>query len=349
MTLASRGGRAHGPVLISNTGKSDLELIGIEFLDIANNSIFASLRKLFYPLSDYRGDIITVKQKEKVTVNLTGSLPQANYGQFFIYQPCFTTTITDAYIIARDNIYESRQCYNQNETMLIFQCVSNDNCNANESCSFNKCVKLKCKNCQYVSSHKCVDYECCSSEQCEYEGFCRNNACEKLNCNFNEYVYNHTCKILNCAFNEFVSNRSCKKLECNFNERAFNHTCEKLNCSENEFIQNRSCKLLECKEEEYAKGHVCNPLQCRDDERIINHTCEKLNCHIFQDIINHECRNDKTAIFKMLMEIAAIAAIIAFFIIDFKKYEKKRHDNQIKADSSAIKEDKSEQDKSKKS
>ena len=51
----------------------------------------------------------------------------------------------------------------------------------------------------------------------------------------------------------------------------------------------------------------------------------------------------------MLMEIAAIAAIIAFFIIDFKKYEKKRHDNQIKADSSAIKEDKSEQDKSKKS
>ena len=319
-------------VVISNDGKSEVEYVAIEFLDVANNSVFASLKIPYYPLSDKRGNLIVVKPNEKVTINLTDRLPKANFGQFLVYYSCFTATITDSYIIARDNIYEIRQCYNQNETMLVFECVSNDKCKNDEFCSFNKCLKLKCKDCQYIKDHKCINYECCSSEQCKFDEACKNDTCQKLNCAFSEYTYNHTCSPLNCAFDEFITNKTCKKLNCSYGEFAFNSTCKELNCNENEFVQNHTCKLLECKENEYAKNHACNTLECLYNETIFNHTCKPLNCYFFQDTADHSCINNKQIMFKLSLEIIAIIALITFFIIDFRKYEKKHNENLSSAD-----------------
>ena len=322
------GDKALWYVTISNKGVSEVEYIAIELLNVMNNTAFTSLNIPFYPVSDNRGNLIVVKSNEQVTVNLTGRLPKANYGDLLIYYPCFATTITDSYIIARENRYESRQCYKQNESMQILQCVSNNNCNINEFCSFNKCLKLKCKNCQFIKEHACVDYECCGSEQCKFDELCKNNTCQKLNCEFNEYILNNTCNILNCAFDEFIFNKTCNKLNCSYDESVFNSTCKKLNCSGNEFIQNRTCKLLECKKNEYAKNHVCNPLECLYNESIVNHACKPLNCYFFQDNANHSCINNKSTIFKSLMEIIVIFFIILFFILDFRKYEKKHHVEQ---------------------
>ena len=313
------GKKAVWDVVISNNGKSTVEYISIELLDSINNTKFASLEIPFNPQSDKRGDLIVVHPYEKISVNITGVLPKANYGQELLYYPCFTTTITDTYLIARDSKYEVKQCYKTNETMQVFKCVSSNNCNENEYCSFNKCLKISCKSCQYIKDHICMNYECCGNLECKQNAFCKNNTCESLNCNFNQYLENHSCKTLNCAMDEIIFNKTCKKLECNIDESSFNHTCRRLNCSESNFIQNRTCKILECKQNEYAKNHVCNKLNCLNNETIFNHECKALNCYFFQYQLNHFCFNDKSIIFKLSLEIIAIIAIVSFFIIDFKK------------------------------
>lgn len=321
--ICVEGDTAIWHVTISNEGKSKVEYTAIEFFDAKNNSQFGYLKIPFEPLSEERGNLIVVGINEKVAINLTGKLPKPNYGQSLVYYPCFTTAITDSYIISRYNVHESRHCYNKNESMLIFQCASNNHCSENEYCTFNKCVKLNCKNCQYIKEHKCTDYECCSSEQCKFNEMCMNNTCKKLDCNFNEYIANHTCQSFNCTNDETIVHETCIKLNCGYDEFALNHTCKKLNCSFNEVISNHTCELLECKENEYAKNHTCNPLKCSYNETILNHGCKALNCYFFQETVNHSCINNVSVFFKSIMEFIVIIVIIIFVIVDFKKVWKK--------------------------
>lgn len=329
-------------VVISNSGKSEVEYTGVELFDTANSTLFASLSLPFYPLSDKRGDLIVVRQNEKATVNLTGRLPKANYGQLLVYYPCFTTTITDSYIIAKENKYESRQCYNANETMQVLECISSNNCNSEEYCSFNSCLKLRCTECQYTKNHACADYKCCSHEQCKFDESCANNTCRQLGCNVNEYIQNHTCIFLNCAMDEMIMNKSCSKLNCSFDEAAFNHTCKKLDCSQNESIMDHACRLLQCKENEYAENHSCRPLQCSGNETVLNHACIPLDCYFFQDAVGHACRNNRQVILKSALEIIIIIAIIVFFVLDFRKYESRHAENPANADKDLAKKAKSE-------
>ncbi len=321
------GQNATWHVTLLNAGTQEIEFIRIGLFDSINKSLFAFLDIPFYPNSDKRGNLITVGANKKVLVNITGKLPKASYGNnLLIYYPCFTATITDSYIIAQENKYETTHCYYVNETMLVYECISNDNCRKEEFCNFNSCVKLNCKNCQYIQDHRCRDYECCSSGQCEFNETCLNNTCQNLACNFDEYIYNNSCNALSCAFDEFIFNKTCIKINCDLNEFAFNHTCRELNCSDSEYFANHTCKMMDCKQEEYAKNHACIKLNCLNNESIFNHTCKPLNCSFFQDITNHSCISNKKVIFKLSLEIAAIIMIVLFFVIDFKKFEKKRHD-----------------------
>jgi hypothetical protein len=324
--ICIEGQRAEWLVTIYNQGSKVVEYTTIELLDAINDSVIAKLRLPFYPQSSDRGNLIVVKQNEKVIVNLSGKLSGANYQQNLFYYPCFTTTVTDGYIIARYGKYESRHCYKENLTMPVIQCISDENCNNNEFCSSNACINLNCNSCQYIKNHACFDYECCSSEQCNFNEVCKNNACEKLNCKFDEYIENRTCKALNCNFDEYVVNQTCKKLDCSYDEFVFNNTCKKLDCKENEFIEEHKCKSLNCKENEYAEDHVCKELKCLYNETVFNHTCAPLNCYFFQDIKNHACVNNKSVIFKLILELAIIMAIIVFLILDIRKYEI-RHKN----------------------
>ena len=245
--ICIEGQTAEWLIAIYNKGSKVVEYTTIELLNSFNNGVIAELKIPFFPLSSYRGDVIVVKQNEKVTINLTGKLPKANYQQDLFYYPCFTTTITDSYIIARYGKYESRYCYKENLSMPITQCISDKHCGDNEFCRFNSCINLKCGKCQYIENHACADYECCDSEQCDFNEICKNNICEKLNCNVNEYIENRTCKVLNCGFDEYIVNKTCRKLNCSYDEYIFNNTCNKLDCAESEYIGEHECKPLNCK------------------------------------------------------------------------------------------------------
>jgi hypothetical protein len=325
--ICIEGETAEWLVTVYNRGKHIIEFTAVELLDSVNHSLIAQLKIPYYPLTSERGDVIVVKQNQKVTINLSGKIPMANYQQNLIYYPCFTNTMTDSYIIAKYKKYEERHCYIENETMPVIQCISNEDCDDGEYCNFNKCLKLDCGECQYIKNHQCMDYECCSSKQCGFDEACRNNVCKKLNCSENEFIGNHTCRVLNCGFDEYIVNKTCKKLNCSYDEFVFNHTCKKLNCSYDEFIEDHKCKALNCKENEYAENHTCRELKCLYNETILNHACVPLKCSFFQDIKNHACVNNKSIIFKSIFELIVIIVIITFLILDTREY--KAHHKRI--------------------
>ena len=310
-------------VVIANNGKQDVEYIAIELISYNNQTPFASMSLPFYPLNSDRGNPILVRPGGRITLNITGILPKANLFHTLVYNPCFTTTITDSYIIARDNLYESRFCYSQNETMPLVGCASDIHCEKDEFCRFSKCNKLNCNSCQHLENHACVNYQCCTSDQCVFDELCKDNSCQKLNCSFSQYFLNHTCNFLNCSAGESYSDRKCSMLNCSFDEQPSNHSCKKLNCGNFEFINENKCKPLKCKESEHPKNHTCYPLKCLSGEGFLNHSCKPLNCHFFQDIVNHSCKNNWSRIIKLSLESVAVMAIASFLIIDFKKYRSK--------------------------
>ena len=317
--ICIEGQKANWFVTIYNQGRRVVEYTTVELVDYVDGSNIVELKIPFYPLNSDRGDLIAIEQNEKVAINLTGTIPKANYQNNLVYYPCFTRTITDSYPIGRYGEYESRHCYEENLTMPVVQCISDENCNNNKICSFNACLKLNCGECQYIKNHACFDYECWPSEQCTSNEICKNNACETLNCRLNEYTENRTCKALNCNFDEYIANRTCKKLNCSYDEFVFNRTCKKLDCAENEFIEEHECRS--CKDEEYAINYTCVPLSCSYNETVFNHTCNPLNCNFLQKAENHACVNNNSAIFKSILEVIAIIAIIVFLILDVRKYE----------------------------
>ena len=288
------GQQAQWQVTIYNFGSRVIEYTAIELIDSFNANSIAELRRQYNPQSSNRGDLIVVQQNRKATINLTGTIPGANYQNNLVYHPCFTNTVTDSYLIGRYGEYESRHCYEESLTMPVVQCISDENCNINEICSFNACLRLDCGKCKYIINHACFDYECCSSEQCGLNEACKNNACEKLNCKFKEYIENRTCKALNCNFDEHIVNQTCRKLDCGYDEFVFNNTCKKLDCGKNEFIKGHECRP--CKADEFAVNYTCAPLRCLYNEASANHTCIPLGCGFFQKVENHACVNDKSAI-----------------------------------------------------
>ena len=83
--ICIEGQRAEWLVTIYNPGNRVVEYTTIELLDAVNDSIIAELKIPFFPLSSDRGDIIVVKQNSKVTINLSGKIPGANYQQNLFY------------------------------------------------------------------------------------------------------------------------------------------------------------------------------------------------------------------------------------------------------------------------
>ena len=322
--ICVEGRTAEWNVTIHNHGNKEVEYTAIELLDEINDSVIAGLKVPFSPLSSKRGNVIVVNKKEGVTVNFTGKLPKANYWQSLVYYPCFTTTITDSYIVGKYGKYESRECYKENLSMPIVQCILDNNCGNSEYCRFNVCLKLNCGECQYIENHTCLKHECCNSEQCGFNEICKNNLCGKLNCSNEEYIENRTCKALNCGFDEAIFNKTCKKLNCSYEESAFNHTCMKLECKENEFIEEHKCKLLNCNGMEHAENHTCKELNCLDNEIIFNHKCTPSDCYFFQEVKKHACADNKSFIFKSIFEAAAVAIIIIFLALDVRKYKAKQ-------------------------
>lgn len=316
------GEAAEWYVTISNKGLNAIEYSAIDLVDTLNETnIFASIDWTYRPTSSRKGEFLSIYPGQKVVVRLNGTIPNPNSGDSLLYYPCFTRIVPkeDWPQIAK-SIYELKHCYSLNETMPVFQCISNDHCSHSEYCKTDKCYRLNCSNCQYIFNHTCVDYECCDSYDCEPNEFCANNTCLKLECESFEAVIDYKCTLLNCSDNEDIIDNQCKKLNCSFDEYAFNHSCSKLNCLSYEYIEDHTCITLSCREDQAAFNHTCNQLYCPYNETISNHSCVELHCYFFQKIANHRCINNIPMLLKFIGEILALIFIAGFLILDIKKY-----------------------------
>ena len=320
--ICIEGQNATWKTTISNDGNYEIELIGLELLEFGNNTAFVSMQIPYHPLSSFRGDIIPIYIGQKVSINITAPVPKANFNELLVYQPCFTFTVTDSYINAKEGKYTIRQCFNENASMPVIQCTQSSHCGDKSYCYAERCLSLNCSSCQYIISHQCVNYRCCANSQCRPDQICSNNTCINLGCSSGQYVENYTCTNLACGFDEFISNRSCKKLECRYDEFAFNHTCRALNCSLDQKIENSTCINLDCSYNEFAKNHKCLAFKCKLNESYYNHTCIPLKCPFYKEKINHTCVTDNRFVFRFAIEAAAVLIIIAFFALDIKNYEK---------------------------
>ncbi|HLC49887.1 MAG TPA: hypothetical protein VJI97_00495 [Candidatus Nanoarchaeia archaeon] len=326
-------------VNLTNDGNHYLEFVGVDFIDVLNQKEFASYRLPFDPYLDKR-DVVVLRPNGMINISFKTKLPKANFKQALVYKPCFIITITDSYTIARDNVYETKKCFEDNESIELIQCTDNSYCREDESCVDRDCIGLKCGSCQYFKNHECLNYQCCGNEQCALNEACTNNTCMKIDCNYDEYMDNRTCKPLNCRPDEYIENEKCKKLMCDFDDYIVNRTCRKLECSEDEFIFNNTCRDLDCSQKEFAGMHSCNPLECVWNETFFNHSCMPLDCRFFQKIEDNNCANNYPVILKLLMELTAVAIIIMFLTMDFKKYRQKHKKEETEKDKTEENEEK---------
>jgi len=60
---------------------------------------------------------------------------------------------------------------------INLECLQNLDCEGNKICINNTCQILGCRECQYISDHKCIDYKCCSDRDCDEGEECSEHNC----------------------------------------------------------------------------------------------------------------------------------------------------------------------------
>ena len=274
-------------VSFENLGQKELKVIGIELIDGINQGQIASLIFDYDPSKSDKLECITVFPGKKETIYIKSKIPMPNLKNQLIYMPCITTalpTTTAQYI----DSYTDRVCY-PNESITVFECLTDNHCKINELCQNKKCKQISCNDCQYILNKKCINYQCCSPDAC----------------NLDESCINHKCAVLTCLPEERILNHSCVKLECSYDEHIINHSCVKLECNDYEGYANNSCIKIECSYDEHAK----------------NHSCAKLDCGFFEKIAVNKCIMDKQFIYKFAIELIITISIIYMFILDIRKYK----------------------------
>lgn len=308
-------------VTVRNRGFEKMEIIGVEVHDWYDEAIVSFYNVSFFPLVDYRGDIIEIWPKQEAIVRINDYVPEANTPSGFYYYLCFDNAVRTPRIVVGD-VYNLKYCYSDQQFFLpIVDCVYSTSCKSDEYCGVNTCKKLKCGECQFISNHKCVEYPCCESEDCALNHECVNHVCEKLDCAENEYLTNHSCRDLNCSESQGYFNHKCINLNCQEDEFVFEHNCVGLNCSEGEFIRDHNCVSLNCSEDEFLFNKSCNQLNCRYNEGYFNHSCATLRCGWYQKVLNHNCVNDKILITKLGVESFIVIMIILLIVLDIREYE----------------------------
>ncbi len=299
------------------------EYIALEMRDSINQSAIALLQKEFNPLSDKRGDTISIPLGGRAVINISSIVPLPHFNDSFIYYyPCFTVAVKDDYILAKKGVYQTTHCYsNLNFTFGTVQCTGDYHCPYNTECRTTQCMPLSCGECQYIENHQCVSYSCCWSEQCPVHQDCRNNTCQNLECGAREQIFNHTCAALVCNWDESYVNNSCQKLTCGPKQAYVNNTCQDLACKEEEYAAEHQCKQLSCKDSEIVKEHQCIPLQCQRNEGIKNRQCVPLRCSFFEDMASHRCVFNLPRSLKLGLEIIALVVIILLAVLDVKNFK----------------------------
>ena len=307
-------------VSFENKGSGYLWIEGVELIDSINLEDVANFHFGYNPYnSDKTKLYLNVVSSQKKTLNIQAKIPTPNIKNSLIYTPCiiFALNAKDEYYVGN---YTSVNCY-PNESITVFECLTDNHCKINELCQNKKCKQISCDDCQYILNKKCISYQCCSSDACNLDESCTNNKCTALTCLPEERILNHSCIKMECNYDEQIVNHSCVKLGCNYDEYAKNHSCLKLNCSYDEHISNNLCVKLECNDYEGYINHSCVKLECNDYEGYINHSCAKLDCGFFEKININKCVIDKQFIYKFAIELIITISIIYLFMLDIKKYK----------------------------
>jgi len=300
--------------------RSSSEFTKIELLDAVNHKILATYELAYSPFKDESGKLIEVDKLDDVYIFINSTVPNPIFRKNLIYYPCFTKAVTESFQIAKYNKYEDTQCYNENFSIPIIECLHDSQCKTNKRCISNLCENIYCGECQFAENNTCNNYECCSSLQCESDQLCKNNNCVNLDCKENELVINRTCVPIICGFDEYIESKVCKKLNCTFDEYIFNHTCKKLECNGFEIIKDNDCK--ECPSNQIANNNSCVDIKCSFDEEYFDHSCKKLECGLFADAKDHYCVHDNFLVFKLILELFIVGVIVFLLFMDIKKYKK---------------------------
>ena len=311
-------------VEIFNDGKRKIEYVTMEIVDGKTQDVLANWEVEFNPLSSERGDVIPILPGHKINVTMPSLTPKQHLNNRFSYYPCFTITILDTLTLAKYGEYENRHCFIENESMYVLDCIYNEHCKASEHCGGNRCLTLRCQDCQYIANHSCVNYECCADDQCTYNSQCVNRSCTPIQCTQTQYLFNRTCMDIQCEQSEILVNRTCIPLNCSAHEGFVNHSCQPLSCADNQHIVDHRCVPLDCLESEYPSNHSCMQLSCREDQGFRDHSCYDLDCYPFQNIDNHTCINNTALILKLSAEIIILILIILFIILDVVKYRNRK-------------------------
>lgn len=288
----TEGNIVNWSITIHNKGSGFLDMNTIMLVNPETGAILVS--KTFT-------NNVTVSRDEIETFVVEDVLPAPNYLDVKLrYKPCIITNVG----LNWRHLYGTtmKDCnydiYEMPDRPLLYRdCDFNTECNSDEICKDNKCVRFRCEYCQHVANHMCVSYECCKSDECWENERCVNNGCVKLA----------------CTDDEFISN----------------HSCAKLNCTESEFAYNHECITLLCLETEQAANHKCAELDCDDDELIYNHTCVKFTCPFLRSPRKHVCVINRFLVyFIVIVLLIFIGGRITAFIIN-KKQEIKRYKKSV--------------------
>ncbi|MFH1393590.1 MAG: hypothetical protein ABIH29_01795 [Candidatus Micrarchaeota archaeon] len=148
-------------------------------------------------------------------------------------------------------VYDGRYSFNnpyQAIYELVLECVSDEGCANNETCSGNSCVAVIPGACGYVANHTFVEYECCQDNDCDDGYICTEHACvpipesdlgepcdENGDCASTEYCDSGSCRPVPRGACGYVSDHAWFDYEC----------CEDGDCTEGFVCRENICILQE--------------------------------------------------------------------------------------------------------
>ena len=311
-------------VSLDNKGDRDLKVSEIYIKGALSNNIVANISYGYSATDSEKSDnYLRVPINNYATIYLYGKVPKQNQqDSYFLYNFCLANAL-DAIDTYYTGSYTLPFCYTKNESIKVYECITNKDCKLESECIKNKCSALVCGKCQFASNNTCLNYSCCDSISCGEDEYCKNHFCWELPCENNQTAIHHSCVDLECGEGEYAVNHSCANANCNDEQYFYNDSCVDLECGEGEYAVNHSCVKLNCRDDYYASNGTCLKVVCLFNETAKNHSCIALECGFFQKTSNNQCVKDNSFLFRFALELSLIIVILFLMDIDVLRYKRK--------------------------
>ena len=136
------------------------------------------------------------------TINFLSKKPKKHSKPLGMKEKVILAVLFSVLVIAAIILFVTRPVCNngfieRGETMET--CCEDVGCLGDQPCVNHQCAEPTCKDCQYLSDHKCISYGCCKNEDCPGDKECKGNACVALACGKCQYAYDNKCNSLKCC------------------------------------------------------------------------------------------------------------------------------------------------------